>query len=1574
MKRKALLLTLLMALAVPLAAWSQTVQIPYNEDFESYSNASINGGVTPTGWTVTTPSNTVCEVVPVGDGKQLRIGYTGTTTNNPRTVVAQLPTFTSNINVLKINFSIKANHTSGSALLVGYFDRNNAFQPLETFSPTDYQNSTFVTIDFNRSSVRNNIVIEYMGNTSNTLWLIDNVEVEYSKKTPNSLAASDVTGTTASLSWSLLGNAEGYELQYADNSNFTDAQTETSNSTSITLTDLIGYTTYYAKVRSVYGSTVNNNLTYSGWSDVVTFTTDYAIPTNVLVTSDLDGVTVSWDGDPTVGYHIEYYNEETFQQSYNGMVVTSGNSYTFTGQELTPLIQGMRYRFRVAAQCDPSTASDWSDWVSYADCPQYMQLPLHANFDYMPVSPTNTENNLPGCWTFVNASTDPDYQNYPLVENNQSLCHSNYYPQLLYNYVHFNIPDDGVEQYLIFPPVDPVNGVTIKFYARNVDETNTMMVYNVGLLDKYYTSVNSFWSKDNFGTYSDEYTQYTYTFTAEELYEHGTCITIMASPSPGSGKNVSFCIDDIDIYPNGYHCGEPVSVHAENITATTAEIVWQNPETGGGEWGLKYKKASDTEWTIEYETGIVPQYYLLDNLEAGTLYDVAVINNCNDVDHSEWVEASFTTLGVTPVPTNLAVDETNSGNSWVTLTWECTPVTGQNAVSEYRIELSEDGETWHGPDWTANTISGTVNQSLIIPSIDRGQHYFHVQVVDDQNNEGAWSEPQPFTIEGCNTVTNIRTEDPTETYTFTSAYLPECWTITGDRPDRVTTSENALGFDAKGGNVVATCVELEQICVSEAFSGLTVSFDWRHLVQDMNNTTQVTVQLQYCLGLENENWQDAGEPISLFEEMGEPYWSVDPCTRIIPYDYWTRLRFMFTVTDYQAFNYGLSPKCAITNLTLTGRDVCSNPPGWHVGAPVTYNGGRVFWGKVDAALSYDVRYRAEAETEWTTVEGVEGIASENNYLYYDLTGLQPATDYRVQVKSECSNEWPTNYAAFTTSANPCTAPTVELSDGYPKLSQWVYLTFTSGYAQYQLGVKENDGEWMVTSWGEQYNAFNVTPGSTYQVKMRGYCGDYEVWSDWSEPISFTIPAGCVFVNADETNNWMIGGNWLAGTLPTLQDNVAIEDDVTVPNGYTAYANSISFNTIGNNPTPVLTIADGGQVQCNENFTATMKKTIVPYPQTEHVQGYYLIASPLKSEGHYYTQVKNLLTVQDGNPTYDFYQWKYYEDQEWRNYRAANFIMQPQTGYLYANKNGTEISFVGLMRANDDEVSKNLSYYDDYSFGGWYLLGNPFACNAYINADHQGVAFYRLNADGDEFEAATGAIYPAEGFFVQVPSEVNTTKIHINREQNTQPQGKLNINLTRDAMRGMKNCDNAIIVFGEGYNLGKFSFKEGGSRIYMPYEGQDCAAVFSTGLGEIPVNFKAEKNGTYTLNFNAVEVKFTYLHLIDNLTGADVDLLQQPEYTFDARTNDYASRFKVVFVSKGEDAAVDNETFAFNSNGNWIIANEGRATLQVIDINGRILSSEQINGCAETRINAAAGVYVIRLVNGENVRTQKVIVK
>ena len=71
---------------------------------------------------------------------------------------------------------------------------------------------------------------------------------------------------------------------------------------------------------------------------------------------------------------------------------------------------------------------------------------------------------------------------------------------------------------------------------------------------------------------------------------------------------------------------------------------------------------------------------------------------------------------------------------------------------------------------------------------------------------------------------------------------------------------------------------------------------------------------------------------------------------------------------------------------------------------------------------------------------------------------------------------------------------------------------------------------------------------------------------------------------------------------------------------------------------------------------------------------------------------------------------------------------------------------------------------------------------------------------------------------------------------------------------------------------------------------------------------------------------------------------------------------------------DSDSFAFFSNGNWIIANEGSATLQVIDITGRILSSEQIEGSVQTNIHQPAGLYLIRLINGDDVRVQKVVVR
>ena len=196
-------------------------------------------------------------------------------------------------------------------------------------------------------------------------------------------------------------------------------------------------------------------------------------------------------------------------------------------------------------------------------------------------------------------------------------------------------------------------------------------------------------------------------------------------------------------------------------------------------------------------------------------------------------------------------------------------------------------------------------------------------------------------------------------------------------------------------------------------------------------------------------------------------------------------------------------------------------------------------------------------------------------------------------------------------------------------------------------------------------------------------------------------------------------------------------------------------------------------------------------------------------------------------------------------------------------------------------------------------------------------------------------------------------------------------LSLNLSNGRNVIDRAIVRFDEGQQLPKFQLNPNHTKVYVSVEGQDYAIVSGEEMGEMPVNFKAAENGHYTLNFTAKDIDFNYLHLIDNLTGADVDLLADATYNFDARTTDYTSRFKLVFATS---ASSESDSFSFFSNGVWVINNDGKATLQVVDVTGRILKNEQIEGCYSLSFQAAPGVYMFRLINGNDMKVQKVVVK
>ena len=480
-----------------------------------------------------------------------------------------------------------------------------------------------------------------------------------------------------------------------------------------------------------------------------------------------------------------------------------------------------------------------------------------------------------------------------------------------------------------------------------------------------------------------------------------------------------------------------------------------------------------------------------------------------------------------------------------------------------------------------------------------------------------------------------------------------------------------------------------------------------------------------------------------------------------------------------------------------------------------------------------------------------------------------------------------------------------------------------------------------------------------------YCGDYLDYGVYE--------TGATMLNSDDIWYWPLfqkaGEEELYTMVFVGEQTYGGSSDLQVGGPMLVESGAVldmGSNRIAASESDWFIIEDGGQVICNNPFKGTMRKNITGYGTGDG--NWYLLSNPLQDQSDVYATnyIQNLI---DANGEYDLYSFDQSEEKEWRNFKedSHNHSWKHGQGVLYANKHDVTVEF--KQDLNNPTNGYDVVYDGNASFKGFNLVGNPWTYDAYINQ-----AYYRMNPQGTELMEALASqpIHPCEGIFVQVAEE---GRISFTREQPR--ESGINVNASNN--EGML-IDRATVRFGEGNTLAKFQLNANSTKLSIPQGDKEFAVVRSAAQGEMPINFKAETDGTYTLSFDVENVELDYLHLIDNMTGAEVDLLAGAStgsvaaYTFTAKTSDYASRFKVVFASVCEDANGDNETFAFNHNGNWIILNEGRATLQVVDVMGRVLSSEQINGNAEVGINQPAGIYMLRLVNGDNVKVQKVVVR
>ena len=429
---------------------------------------------------------------------------------------------------------------------------------------------------------------------------------------------------------------------------------------------------------------------------------------------------------------------------------------------------------------------------------------------------------------------------------------------------------------------------------------------------------------------------------------------------------------------------------------------------------------------------------------------------------------------------------------------------------------------------------------------------------------------------------------------------------------------------------------------------------------------------------------------------------------------------------------------------------------------------------------------------------------------------------------------------------------------------------------------------------------------------------------------------------------------LSGTLTsgTYATNCYVSAPTRIPNDAVVV---FPYGLGSTNPSD-LVIEDGGQLFVQQpNVKATVQKHIAAC--TGSRDGYYLVSSPMTTNmaGHY----------ADG--TFDLY--RYDEPNHlWGNYESEAFDFVAGQAYLYANETDRTVLMAGEL--NTDDVSVNLSCRAE-DLPGFNLVGNPYThAIAYPASDDLSAGYYLLNASGNAFDAtlATEPIAPSQGFLVQATQATTMTFT------NTMPTRSRDIVPSLEiAVGDGKRSDKAYLVLGEGNSLEKIShLDENAPMLYLRQGKTDCAIATMSELPEsVAVSFKAGTDGTYSLSVKADGIATDYMHLLDNKTGAEHDLLALPTYSFEASRGDYASRFRIVFGAEGDDT--EGESFVHIEGGNLVVENSGSAILQVVDVMGRVLVSERIEGSCSKGLGFSAGVYAVSLIGNDKIRTQKIVI-
>ncbi len=654
--------------------------------------------------------------------------------------------------------------------------------------------------------------------------------------------------------------------------------------------------------------------------------------------------------------------------------------------------------------------------------------------------------------------------------------------------------------------------------------------------------------------------------------------------------------------------------------------------------------------------------------------------------------------------------------------------------------------------------------------------------------------------------------------------------------------------------------------------------------------------------------------------------------------------------------------------------------------------------------------------------------SLNDFLLIDADG--DGRKWEMSGKMLLSYSWMSGVGDITPDNYVYTEKTYYITG----TSQLEYKVQTAGYPEYYSVVVSEDGETFESVLEEEYKGaqvkrtidlspyagkeihigfrhFNCTgqyniaiddiqltdvpsKSSTRGAQIKGKCPKgvyYFVAAAESDFIfNLSIEAVPVVFKGTEDSSWENDANWSTSYVPEGGDDVIIDAQAELSseaniNYLNIRAGGLTLNegaalavdgTITDyNEDGSIVMNDGAQVfQKNEGVKASFKMKIInPNNWSEHKDGWQLISSPLLN-------AKTSAFATNGNDNdYDLYKYDGLEELEWRNYKEADEfdeVFVSGCAYLASYQEEEMATFAGTLNYATS-FSQEFSYSNldpNIYMANFHLIGNPFTFDMNMaQAQYTNLVsgYAALNSTGSAFSyftSTSGTIPVGDGFFVKAKADNASFSYYMNAKRSRGDE----VNSINVIATGKAGSDNVVIRFAgkeEGFDKLQ-NFNNEIATVYVS-EGNRDYGIYNceSDVKEIGLNFKAEQMGNYTISVKP-EGKFQSITLIDRFTGVETDMLLE-DYNFIATSGSNHERF--ILKLGGEQQTTDDDQFVYQSGEELVIDAEG--AIQIIDMMGRVVySNEHSNG--NDRISVSEfdnAAYIVRVVNEEGVKVQKVVV-